>query len=67
MIIPAQQCIERLDLFSDSRDLADQLIDLAKEEEAGTAYTMNEAAQNLIGLADLARSMAFHLKAGKPE
>ena len=65
MLIPTKECIERLELFTDSHVLADQLIGLAADRETTSpsdAYILKEAAQNVLGLFDLARSMAIHLR-----
>jgi hypothetical protein len=65
MMISVDECLTRVPLFDDNIELANELISIAEtieDTEGQYAYYLRESADNLIGLNDLLRCMAHHLK-----
>ena len=62
MWLTVKECLEELQHFDDTQELAARLLQIAESSEPEEAYYLSEAATNMRGMANLMRSMAGRLQ-----
>ena len=67
MIFDRETCLNRVEVFDDSIEIASTLRSLAEEMKVEVAYWLKEAAEHIEGQYELTRSLATHLRNSTPK